>query len=166
MINESQFESASSGRRAMDISVNQCNDETFELVFDETAIPISIGDMEQLHYQLSKILRPTTVQEKKARHQAFLAKLKFAEDSGIQALMRRASHDDILVLLRASERDVALKKKLYSNMSENSIKIYVEDLVFQFRQGLPDYRLDEAMTRLLKTAENLAKDGTLSFKRT
>ena len=104
--------------------------------------------------------------KKKARHQAFLAKLKFAEDSGIQALMRRASHDDILVLLRASERDVALKKKLYSNMSENSIKIYVEDLVFQFRQGLPDYRLDEAMTRLLKIAESLAKDGTLNFEKT
>ena len=73
----------------MDISVNQCNDGTFELVFDETAIPISIKDMEYLHYQLSKILRPTTVQEK-ARHKAFLAKLKFAEDSSIQALMRRA----------------------------------------------------------------------------
>ena len=49
----------------MNISVNQCNDETFEMVFDETAIPISIGDMERLHYQLSKILRPTTVQEKR-----------------------------------------------------------------------------------------------------
>ena len=150
----------------MDISVNQCNDEIFELVFDETAIPISIGEMECLHYQLSKILRPTTVQEKKARHQAFLAKLKFAEDSGIQALMRRAAHDDILVLLHESERDLTLRKKLYSNMSENSMKIYVEDLVFQFRQGLPDYRLDEAMTRLLTTADSLAKDGTLKFKRT
>ena len=71
MVKESQFGSVSYGRRAMDISVNQCNDETFELVFDETAISISIGDMESLHYQLSKILRPTTVQEKKARHQAF-----------------------------------------------------------------------------------------------
>ncbi len=150
----------------MDISVNQCSDEIFELVFDETAIPISIGEMECLHYQLSKILRPTTVQEKKARHQAFLAKLKFAEDSGIQALMRRAAHDDILVLLHESERDLTLRKKLYSNMSENSMKIYVEDLVFQFRQGLPDYRLDEAMTRLLTTADSLAKDGTLNFKRT
>ncbi len=150
----------------MDISVNQRNDEIFELVFDEAVIPISIGDMERLHYQLSKILRPTTVREKKARHQAFLAKLKFAEDSGIQALMRRSAHDDILVLLHASESNVTLKKKLYSNMSENSKKIYVEDLVFQFRQGLPDYRLDEAMTRLLKIAESLAKDGTLKFKRT
>ena len=149
----------------MDISVNQCSDETFELVLDETTIPISIGDMECLHYQLSKILRPTTVQEKKARHQAFLAKLRYAEDSGIQALMRRVSHDDLLVLLRVSERDVTLKKKLYSNMSENSTKIYGEDLVFQFRQGLPDYRLDEAMTRLLKTAESLAEEGTLNFKR-
>ena len=150
----------------MDISVNHCDDETFELVFDETVIPISIGDMECLHYQLSKILRPTTVREKKARHQAFLAKLKFAEDSGIQALMRGADRDDILVLLHASEKDVTLKRKLYGNMSENSMKIYVEDVVFQFRQGLPDYRFDEAMTRLLKTAERLAKDGTLNFKTT
>ena len=59
-----------------------------------------------------------------------------------------------------------LKKKLYGNMSENSMKIYEEDLVFQFREGLPDYRLDEAMTRLLKTAERLAQEGNLKFKHT
>ena len=150
----------------MHISVNQGNDENFELVFDDTTIPISIGDMEQLHYQLSNILRPTTVQEKKARHQAFLAQLKFAEDSGIQALMRGAAHDDILVLLHAAEKDVMLKKKLYGNMSDNSMKIYIEDLVFRFRQGLPDYRFDEAMTRLLKTADSLTKDGALKFTKT
>ena len=149
----------------MDVRVNQGNGESFELVFDELTIPISIGDMERLHYQLSHILRPTTVHEKKNRHQAFLAKLKFAEDSGIQALMRTAAHDDILVLLHASEQDVVLKKILYRNMSDNSMKIYVEDLLFQFREGLPDYRFDEAMTRLLKTAESLAKDGTLKFKK-
>ena len=150
----------------MDISVNQGNDETFELVFDEMTIPISIGDMERLHYQLSNILRPTTVQEKKIRHQAFLAKLKSAEDSGLQALMRTAAHNDILVLLHTSEQDEVLKKKLYGNMSENSMKVYVEDLLFQFREGLPEYRFDEAMTRLLKMAESLAKDGALKFKKT
>ncbi len=150
----------------MDISVNQDNDKNFELVFDKTTIPISIGEMERLHYQLSNILRPTTVQEKKTRHQAFLDKLKFAEDSGIQALLRTVAHDDILVLLHASEQDMMLKKKLYGNMSENSMKIYEEDLVFQFREGLPDYRLDEAMTRLLKTAERLAQEGNLKFKHT
>ena len=150
----------------MDISVNQGDEETFELVFDETIIPISIGDMERLHYQLSNILRPTTVQEKKARHEAFLAKLRFADDSGIQALIRKVSHNDILVLLHVSEQDVVLLKKLHGNMSENSIRIYEEDIVFQFREGLPDYRLDESMTRLLKTAESLAKDGTLKFEHT
>ena len=150
----------------MDIRVKQDNDETYDLVFDEITIPVSIGDMERLHYQLSSILRPTTVQEKKARHRAFLNKLKSAEDSGIQALMQTAVHDDILVLLHSSEQDMSLKKKLYTNMSENSMKIYQEDLVFQFREGLPDYRLDEAMTRLLKTAESLAKNGILKFPRT
>ena len=166
MIDEGEVESLCDGRRAMDISVNHGNNETYELVFDETTIFISIGDMERLHYQLSNILRPTTVQEKKARHQAFLAKLKFAEDSGIQTLMRAAAHDDILVLLHASEQDVAHQNNLTGNMRENSMKIYVEDLVFQFRMGLPDYRFDEAMTRLLKTADSLVEDGALKFKKT
>ena len=149
----------------MDINVNQVDDQTFELVFDKTTVPILIEDMERLHYQLSSILRPATVQEKKARNLAFLARLKFATDNGIQALMRTASHDDILVLLHACERDMVLKKKFYGNMSENSMKMYAEDLVFQFRKGMPDYRFDEAMTRLLRTVESLVKDGTIKFEK-
>ncbi|MEK9677317.1 MAG: hypothetical protein VW169_02890 [Rhodospirillaceae bacterium] len=41
--------------------------------------------------------------------------------------------------------------------------MYLEDLLFQFREGVPDYRLDKAMTRLIKTAEALVKDGKLRF---
>jgi len=149
----------------MDIHVNQINDQTYELIFDGQVVSISIGDMERLHHRLSDILRPETAQEKRSRHQSFLTKLKSAEDAGIQALFRAATHDDILVLLHSSEQDEDLKKKLYGNMSENSMKVYVEDLVFQFREGVPDYRFDEAMTRLLKTAEGLASDGVLRFRK-
>ena len=148
----------------MQIDVRQIDNQIYELVFDETTIAISISDMERLHHQLSDILRPETAQEKRSRHQAFLTKLKTAEDNGIQALLRAAAHDDILILLHSSEQDDDLKKKLYGNLSENSMKIYMEDLVFRFSEGVPDYRFDEAMTRLLKTAENLSKDGALNFK--
>lgn len=148
----------------MQIDVRQIDNQIYELVFDETTIAISISDMERLHHQLSDILRPEMTQEKRSRHQAFLTKLKTAEDNGIQALLRAAAHDDILILLHSSEQDDDLKKKLYRNLSENSRKIYMEDLVFQFREGVPDYRLDEAMARLLKTAETLSEDGALNFK--
>ena len=148
----------------MEIKVNQLNDRTFELVLGRQTISISIEDMERLHFQLSEILRPDTVFEKRSRHKAFLTRLKTADDSGIQALLRTAGHDDILVLLNYSEQDDELKKKLYRNMSENSMKLYVEDLMFQFKEGLPDYRFDEAMTRLLRTAEDLIEDGALTYK--
>ncbi len=84
-------------------------------------------------------------------------------DTGIQTLLRAATHDDILVLLHSSEEDQDLQNRLYGNMTENSLKMYLEDLLFQFREGVPDYRFDEAMTRLIKTAEALAKDGKLRF---
>ena len=36
-------------------------------------------------------------------------------------------------------------------MSDNSVKLYVEDLLFQFREGVPGYRFDAAMLRLIET---------------
>ena len=90
-------------------------------------------------------------------------RLRAANDTGIQALLRSAAHDDILVLLHSSEQDAALKEKLYSNMSGNSIKMYVEDLLFEFREGVPGYRFDSAMLRLIDTVEAMTRAGTLTI---
>ena len=57
-----------------------------------------------------------------------------------------------------------MKKKLYRNMGENSMKMYAEDLLFQFQEGVPDYLFDEAMTRLIKSAENPTQDDVLNYR--
>ena len=75
----------------------------------------------------------------------------------------QASHGDILVLLHSSENDPRLKQKLYGNMSENSVKMYLEDVLFQFRESVPAYRFDEAMTRLISTVETLVEKGALKL---
>ena len=147
----------------MEIDIDKVDDETYQLKFDEHQVIISIIELEQLHHRLSSILRPETVQEKRSRQQTFLNQLKEAEDAGIQALLRSAVHDDILVLLHSSENDEALKEKLYGNMGENSVRMYAEDLLFKFPEVVPDYLFDEAMTRLIKTAESLAQDGALKY---
>ena len=80
-----------------------------------------------------------------------------------KALLRTAAHDDILVLLHSSEDKTELHNKLYGNMSDNSVKLYMEDLLFQFREGVPGYRFDAAMLRLIETAETLVGEGALNF---
>ena len=146
------------------IDINKIDEETYQLMFDDQSFSFSIAELERLHHRLSAILRPETVQAKRVRQQTFLNKLKDAEDSGIQALLRSVGHDDILVLLHFSEKDEALKEKLYRNMGENSMKMYAEDLIFQFHEGVPDYMFDESITRLIKSAENLIEDDVLSYR--
>ncbi len=147
----------------MEVKVSKIDEEKFEVLLGETRIELDFDSLEHLHTQMSAILRPETVAEKQNRHREFLSKLSSASDSGIQSLLRTASHDDILVLLHSSEKDTALKKKLYGNMSENSIKMYIEDMLFQFSDGVKSYQFDEAMTRLIKTVETLVEQGALTY---
>ncbi|MBT3990558.1 MAG: hypothetical protein HON14_15180 [Rhodospirillaceae bacterium] len=148
----------------MDITVNKIADETYEILFGENRIEVSSEDLEHLHSQLSGILRPETVAEKLVRHKELLDNLARANDNGIQSLLRLAEHDDVVILLKTSEEDEALKKKLYSNMTENAIKMFVEDMVFLMREGVPNYKFDEAMTRLIKSVEELTENGTLTIE--
>ena len=50
-------------------------------------------------------------------------------------------------------------------MSQNSMKMYIEDLLFEFREGVPGYRFDDAMLRLIDTVEKMVSAGTISFPR-
>jgi len=137
----------------------------FELTLDDRRIEMDAADLEALRIRIDDALRPESRQERDKRYQEFLAGLRDANDSGIQALLRTAAHEDILVLLHSSERDNDLRKKLYGNMSENSIKMYVEDLLFEFREGVPPYRFDDAMGRLIGIVESMVRAGTLIFGR-
>jgi hypothetical protein len=84
---------------------------------DGEATEMILEDMERLHRVLTDILHPETAHEKRSRHQAFLSSLRTADDTGIQTLLRAATHDDILVLMHSSEEDQDLQNRLYGNMT-------------------------------------------------
>ena len=150
----------------MDISVNKMADDVYEVLLGDNRVEITASDLEHLHSQLSAILRPETVAEKENRHAEFLSKLVTANDSGIQSLLHLADHDDVVILLTYCEEDETLKKKIYGNMTDNAIKMFVEDMMFLMREGVPNYKFDEAMTRLIKTVEELIENETLTFETT
>ena len=145
------------------VNLKKISDDAYEIIIDEQRLALNIEDLTRLETLLADILRPQSRTERGRNYQSFLSNLGNADNSGIQALLHTASHDDILVLLHSSENDPRLKQKLYGNMSENSIKMYLEDVLFQFREGVPAYRFDEAMTRLISTVETLVKTGALKL---
>jgi flagellar motor switch protein FliG len=145
----------------MDVSVKKITGGNYEILFGDDKMEVSAEDIDRLHSQLSAILRPETVAEKLVRHNEFLAKLLRANDNGIQSLLRIADHDDVVILLTMSEKNKDLKKKLYGNMTENAIKMFVEDMNFLMRGDVTNYKIDEAMTRLIKSVEELTENETI-----
>ena len=145
------------------VDVQKISDDAYEIINDDQRLALNVQDLGRLETLLADILRPKIKADRSHKYQEFLNNLGNANNDGIQALLRTATHEDILVLLHSSENDMPLKKKLYGNMTENSVKIYVEDILFQFREGVPAYRFDEAMIRLIATVETLVKDGALKL---
>jgi hypothetical protein len=144
----------------MKIEVNRVNQDQFEIIIEDQRLTLDWDGLARLNREIGDFLDPAARTE---RYERFLARLRSANNTGIQALLRTAAHDDILVLLHSSEDKTELHNKLYGNMSDNSVKLYMEDLLFQFREGVPGYRFDAAMLRLIETAETLVGEGVLNF---
>ncbi len=49
-------------------------------------------------------------------------------------------------------------------MTENATKMFVEDMIFIMREEVPNYKFDEATTRLTQKIDDQTKDGTLIIK--
>jgi len=144
----------------MKIEVNRVNQDQFEIIIEDQRLTLDWDGLARLNREIGDFLDPAARTE---RYERFLARLRSANNTGIQALLRTAAHDDILVLLHSSEDKTELHNKLYGNMSDNSVKLYMEDLLFQFREGVPGYRFDAAMLRLIETAETLVGEVALNF---
>jgi flagellar motor switch protein FliG len=147
----------------MKVELTKISGGRYALTLGERRIEIDVADLDAVRRLIDDALRPESRIERAVRYRTFLEGLRAANDTGIQALLRSAAHDGILVLLYSSEHDAALKKKLYGNMTENSIKMYVEDLLFEFRNGVPDYRFDGAMLRLIEHVDDMVRAGTLTM---
>jgi flagellar motor switch protein FliG len=148
----------------MSVTVKRLADDRYAITSEGTELVLDTAALEELHAELTEILRPDTAAEKRAQRHAFMEKLATASDVGIQALLITAGHDDILVLLRAAESAPALSEKLHANMTEKSARLYAEDLSFMFRDAIPVHRLDEATQRLIALVDDLAEAGTLTFE--
>jgi flagellar motor switch protein FliG len=85
-------------------------------------------------------------------------RLKKADDVSIQTLIQTADNDDIVALVKVSEKDEKLREKLYSNMSANSKKTLEEEVEFKFKDSTKDDQINAALLRLTMICNTLQKE--------
>lgn len=139
----------------MKIAVRKTGPETFGVALGDLQATLSTVDLTLLVTEATRALHAG-----QGGAADFAQRLRGASDVGIQALLRIAAEDDLLVLLKLCEKDRALTDLLLRNMSERSRKLLLEDLSFKFRdQGLSASAATAALARLAQAVRNLEEQG-------
>ena len=150
----------------MKITVKKAAPDVYALSFDDTEVALEGDDVKTLLVEITRILAPGAQMVKNAQQRTrdFVRRIKNADDVGIQKFLLLCARDDILVLLKVAEDDKALVRKFYGNMSERSRKVFVEDLVFKFKDEIPAARITAAIDNMSEIARQLEGEGTLIYE--
>lgn len=151
----------------MKIALTQSGPDAFSLTLGDTDVELNAAGLKTVLVEITRLLVPgaSLAESEEEQARTFIGQIRRGNDVGIQKMLLICQHDDLLALLKAGETDKALLLKFYSNMSERSRKIFAEDLVYRFADGLPPGRLRHAVENLARCADQLASDGTLIFEK-
>lgn len=149
----------------MKILARKVAPDVYALNFDDTEVVLEGKEIKMLLLEVMKILAPGgSTKKEDTRAKDFMRRIKNANDVGIQKLLLVGDHEDLLVLLKNGELDMALQDKFFNNMSDKNRKIFEEDLVFQFKDGVPVQRAKQAINRLIEITKDLEVEGSLVYE--
>jgi hypothetical protein len=134
----------------------------FLLSFDDTMVTLDSNNLKRLLVEIIQAYASTGDSSKFSPVDLF-NRLKQADDVSLQTLIQTAENDDLVALVKASEKDEELRKKLFNNMSANSKKTLEEDVEFKFKDSTKDDQVNAALLRLTMTCNALRKEEKASI---
>ena len=129
----------------------------FLLSFDDTMVTLDSSNLKRLLVEIIQAYASTGGSAKFSPVDLF-NRLKQADDVSIQTLIQTADNEDIVALVKVSEKDEELRKKLFSNMSANSKKTLEEEVEFRFKDSTKDDQVNAALLRVTMTCNTLRKE--------
>jgi hypothetical protein len=149
----------------MKISARKVAPDVYALNFDDTEVVLEGKEIKMLLLEVMQTLAPGgSTKKEDTRAKDFMRHIKNANDVGIQKLLLVADHEDLLILLKSGELDTVLQDKFFNNMSDNNRKMFEEDLIYQFKDGIPEPKVKQAIHRLIETTKDLEVEGTLNYE--
>jgi uncharacterized protein YggL (DUF469 family) len=151
-------------KEIMKISAHKVSPDVYALNFDDIEVVLEGKEIKTLLLEVMQTFAPGESTKSEAnRSKDFMRRIKNANDVGIQKLLLVADHEDLLVLLKNGELDEKLQDKFFKNMSDKNRKMFEEDLIYQFKDGIPAERAKEAINRLMQTVKDLELEGSLTY---
>jgi hypothetical protein len=129
----------------------------FLLSFDDIVVTLDSSNLKRLLFEIVQAYASTGGSAKFNPADLF-NRLKQADDVSIQTLIQTTDNDDIVALLKVSEKDEELREKLFSNMSANSKKTLEEEVEFKFKDSTKDDQVNAALLRVVMTCNTLRKE--------
>ncbi|MEG3618147.1 FliG C-terminal domain-containing protein [Magnetovibrio sp. PR-2] len=147
----------------MRISVKKAQNGVYALTIGDHTLTLSTLELKHLLMEAVKALTPGAIASVSAYEEAcdLAERLKSANAPGLQKLMLSAVDDDMVIFLKATEKDEALHKVFFDNMSDHKKVILSEDLQFRFPEGVDEEDLSDAVIRLIELTNQLQADGVL-----
>ena len=149
----------------MKISARKVAPDVYALNFGDTEVVLEGKEIKMLLLEVMQTLAPGgSTKKEDTRTKDFMRRIKNANDVGIQKLLLVGDHEDLLVLLKNGELDMVLQDKFFNNMSDKNRKMFEEDLLYQFKDGVPAARAKQAINRLIETTKDLEVEGSLTYE--
>ncbi len=147
----------------MKISAHKVSPDVYALNFDDIEVVLQGKEIKTLLFEVMQTFAPGESTKSEAnRSKDFMRRIKNANDVGIQKLLLVADHEDLVVFLKNGELDEKLQDKFFKNMSDKNRKMFEEDLIYQFKEGIPAERTKQAINRLMKIVKDLELEGSLT----
>ena len=141
----------------MQVQALKDEDGNFLLSFDETMVTLDSSNLKKLLIEIIQAYGAGS-QNSSFNPTEFFSRIKNADDVSVQTFLQSAEQDDLVSLIKESEKDKELTKKLFDNMSANSRKTLEEEVEFQFKDSPKDDQIKAALMRLTMKCNNLKKE--------
>ncbi len=146
----------------MDVSVTKTGQNTFVVAMGEKRAVLNNKDMKKLLVQLVEILLPEAI-KLAPRPEDLPFRLKRISLVGMQAFFKSVSTADLIVLLKATEKDAALQKRVQVAMEPTMRKAINDELGQLAKTEQPVAMVERAYKELTIKLNELEAAGMIAY---
>ena len=146
----------------MDVSVNKTGPNTYVVALGEKRAVLNDKDMKKLLRQVVETLLPDVI-KLAPRPEDLPFRLKHANIVGVQTFLKSVDHAELVVFLKATEKDGPLQKKMQGAMDPASRKAMTEDLAQLAKAEQPPAMVERAFKNLTLKLNELEASGVIAY---
>ncbi|PHS78530.1 MAG: hypothetical protein COB59_06570 [Rhodospirillaceae bacterium] len=139
----------------MKINVKKTQPQLYSVTLGNTVHTLGINDLKTLVLESVKVLAPGALPAPSIDIiiNTLATRLHASKEADLQEFILHAPESELLLMLKSTETNTDLHKKMFENMSTRKHTILSEDLQYKFQNGIDGEMLNSAISKLSELAD-------------